>query len=208
MGLTPKQKELLSFIEKFQNRHGHAPSQQEIANHFGFKSLGTVQNYLVRLEQQGALARQWNGRRSVQLTPPAAPQIHHSSRHELPLLGRVAAGRPIEIIEIPETITVPPALLGRGEHFVLQVTGDSMKEDGILNGDHVVIQKRQIASDGQTVVAFIDGNATLKRFFRHKDHIELRPAHAEYVPLKIPYDSGVDFKIGGILVGLIRKVSH
>src|SRR5687767_13829590 len=136
--LTPKQKNILEFIEEFTAENGYAPSQAEIARNFNFKSLGTVQNYLVRLESHGFLRKTWNARRGTQIvraqtTAEAVP---------LPLLGRVAAGRPIEAIQNDETLDVPASMISGGENFVLKIVGDSMIEDGILDGDFVIVKKQ------------------------------------------------------------------
>lgn len=214
--LTPKQKEVLDFINRFADENGYAPSQQEIAHQFGFKSLGTVQNYLVRLERQGFLRKTWNARRGMQVVdqpqPPHTLAMASSVAVPLPLLGRVAAGKPIEAILTQETIDVPASMIqSNGAHFVLKVTGDSMIEDGILHGDYVVIKRQEVARNGQTVVALLGNEATIKRYY-HRDHqIELHPANANYQPLIInslveSEEGGRGFKIEGVLVGLIRKI--
>ena len=208
--LTPKQKEVLDFIQSFSDEHGYAPSQQEIARHFGFKSLGTVQNYLVRLEKQGILRKTLNARRGAQIVspPPKPDTTHGSGTVPLPLLGKVAAGRPIEAVLSGETLDVPASLLKSGDHFVLRVSGDSMIEDGILNGDYVVIRKQAGASNGQTVVALVGNEATIKRFYRRGSSVELHPANPAYQPLILESltDVGREFKIEGVLVGLIRRL--
>lgn len=209
--LTPKQKLLLDYIERFRDKHGYAPSQHEIAKHFGFKSLGTVQNYLVRLERQGVLKKTWNARRGMQVVA-SQPQLSEDMMSAraghmavpVPLLGRVAAGRPIEAISGNETIDVPAAMLKPGaSSFVLKVSGDSMIEDGILDDDYVIIKKQTTAENGQTVVALINNEATIKRFHKKDGRVELRPANAKYKPLIIESDSD-DFKIEGVLMGVIR----
>ena len=197
--LTPKQKKVLDFIESFLSREGYPPSQQEIAQAFGFSSLGTVQNYLVRLEREGFLSRDWNARRGMKLLRPK------ESRLELPLVGRVAAGKPIEAIETPDTIEVPGSMLGAGENFVLKVQGDSMVGDGILDGDYVVVRKQSSAENNQTVVALIRGEATVKRFYRKGASIELHPANPAMQPLIV--SSEESFRIEGIVVGVIRHCS-
>lgn len=207
--LTPKQKAILDFITTFRAERGYAPSQHEIAHHFGFKSLGTVQNYLVRLERQGALRKTWNARRGTQVV--AAPQPLFNEQPQLaavplPLLGRVAAGRPIEAVQSEETIEVPPSMIKTGAHFVLKVNGDSMIEQGILDGDYVVIKKQVTANNGQTVVALIDNGATIKKYFLRSGRIELHPANAAYKPIVVEADS--DFRIEGILVGVVRVLKH
>jgi len=194
--LTPKQKRILEFITSFTDREGYPPSQQEIARAFGFRSLGTVQNYLVRLEREGSLARDWNARRGMRVLQPQASEI------ELPLAGTVAAGKPIEAIETPDSIEVPRSMIGSGENFVLRVQGDSMIGDGILDGDYVVVRKQSAAEQGQTVVALIRGEATVKRFYRKGSTIELHPANPAMQPLIVADEES--FRIEGVVVGVIR----
>ncbi len=210
--LTPKQKLILEFIASFRVQNGYAPSQQEIARHFGFKSLGTVQDYLVRLERQGALQKAWNARRGMKVVSPTTTSSTPSSTVPLPLCGKVAAGRPIEALTDGngqgKTVDVPASMIGRGEHFVLQVSGDSMIEDGIFDGDYVVIKKQSHAENGQTVVALIDNEATIKRLQRKGSAVELHPANAKFRPIVVRPAFGAQddpsFKIEGILSGLIR----
>jgi repressor LexA len=194
--LTPKQKKILDFIRSFADRAGYAPSQQEIASAFGFRSLGTVQNYLVRLERQGFLAKDWNARRSMRVLSP------ETKGTELPLVGTVAAGKPIEAVESPGMIEVPSSMVGRGENYVLRVQGDSMIGDGILDGDFVVVRKQDTADSGQTVVALTNGEATVKRFYRKGNHIELHPANPALQPILIENEES--FRIDGVVVGVIR----
>ncbi len=194
--LTPKQKAVCDYIQSFNDQHGYPPSQQEIAKAFGWRSLGTVQNYLVRLQREGVLAKDWNARRGLKLLKP------ESQEAELPLVGRVAAGRPIEAIATPDTIDVPVSMVGGGENFVLKVAGDSMIGDGILDGDYVVVRKQSQANSGQTVVALIDGEATVKRLVQRDRQIELHPANPAMEPIRIAHDQ--DFRIEGIVVGVIR----
>jgi repressor LexA len=217
--LTPKQKEVADFISAFSQENGYAPSQTEIAKKFGFKSLGTVQNYLVRLERQGILRKTWNARRGMQIVPPTRNSDNLDTANfvrgvaaakavPLPLLGRVAAGRPIEAIETMETLEVPASMLRGGENFVLRVTGDSMIEDGILNGDYVVIKKQDRAENGQTVVALIGNEATIKRFYKKAGKVELHPANPAFQPIVIEsLVENPEFKIEGVLVGVIRQMS-
>lgn len=215
--LTPKQKNVLQFIEKYQFEQGYAPTQQEIAKHFGFRSLGTVQNYLVRLEREGFLEKTLNAQRSVKVVPKPQPQRAGVGLYganvmlgtvSLPLVGRVAAGRPIEAIENREFLDVPASLLKMaGEHFVLRIAGDSMIEDGILDGDYVVIRKQKDAQNGQTVVALIGNEATIKHYYRKGAQVELRAANPAYDPIVVDSMVGPSgFHIEGVLVGLIRKV--
>lgn len=197
--LTPKQQQVLRFIEDYQRRQGCAPSQQEIARAFGFRSLGTVQNYLVRLEREGCLARDWNARRGLRLTPPSRP-----AGRELRLAGTVAAGRPIEAVEVPDHIEVPSWMAGDGGNFVLRVRGDSMVGDGILDGDLVVVRKQATAENGQTVVALLGNEATVKRLVKRDGRIELHPANPVMTPIEVA--AADSFRIEGVVVGVIRHL--
>jgi len=194
--LSPKQKAVYDYILGFRDQHGYPPSQQEIANAFGWSSLGTVQNYLVRLVREGVLAKDWNARRGLRVLRPKGYAV------ELPLVGLVAAGKPIEAIATPDSIEVPPSMVGAGENFVLRVQGDSMIGDGILDGDYVVVRKQSQADSGQTVVALIRGEATVKRLLRRGQRIELHPANPTMQPLIM--DGEQEFRIEGIVVGVIR----
>ncbi len=193
--LTPKQKRILDFIVEHTEREGYAPSQQEIAAAFGYSSLGTVQNYLVRLEREGFLQRDWNARRGIKVKLP------EGHGYEIPLAGTVAAGRPIDAIETRDTIEVPPSMRGHS-NFALRVRGDSMIEDGILDGDYVIVRKQAVAEEGQTIVALISNEATVKRYHRKSGHIELHPANPAMEPIIV--DKGEEFYIEGIVVGVIR----
>lgn len=202
MPLTPKQKALLDFITFFRAKNGFAPSQTEIAKHFGYRSLGTVQDYLVRLKEEGFLDNTPHARRGLLVRP-----LKHGTALglTLPLLGRVAAGKPIEAIETHDQIEVPASLVKRGAHFVLEVVGNSMIEDGILHGDFVIVKKQKTAERGQMVVALVDDAATVKRFYPKKKVIELHPANPEYRPISVGPEQ--TFQIEGIVAGVIRKVS-
>ncbi|HEX5035338.1 MAG TPA: transcriptional repressor LexA [bacterium] len=197
MTLTPKQQDLLTFVQTFLEDRGFAPSQREIAEHFGFRSLGTVQNYLKALEVKGYLAKAKHQSRALRLSEVEGSAI------AIPLLGRVAAGQPIEAIENRRTVEVPPALLRGGENFALEVRGDSMIEEGIREGDLVVVRRQQHAENGQIVIAMLDGEATVKKFFWKNGEVELRPANVAMRPIRV--NSGQGFQILGLVVGLIRK---
>jgi len=211
--LTPKQKQVLEFIEAFSQEHGYAPSQKEIAAHFGFSSLGTVQNYLVRLQEAEFLEKTWNGKRTLR-TNLSALKISRDANNfakgvaslEVPLLGKVAAGEPIESYIHNETISIPVDLFThktKEQVYALKVQGDSMIDDGILDGDIVLIRKTARAENGQKVVALIENEATIKTFHRKKDHIELHPANPRYKPILVKDHEG--FRIEGVFVGLIRR---
>src|SRR4029453_7817011 len=198
MNLTKRQKEILDFIREYRERQGIPPTQREIRERFELSSFGTVQKHLKRLEEKGALSREWNRSRGIS---PAEPK---TGAREIPLLGAVAAGRPIEPFPDAETIEVPATLLGRGDHFVLRVRGDSMVDDGIRDGDYVVVSKRSTAQNGQTVVALIRGEATLKRYYAEGARVRLQPANSAMKPLTI--DSR-DVTVQGVVTGLIRTYS-
>ena len=155
-----------------------------------------MQNYLVRLQQEGFLAKDWNARRGLRVVRPKAAAL------ELPLAGTVAAGKPIEAVETPDTVEVPPSMVGPGENFVLRVQGDSMIGDGILDGDLVVVRKQAMAENGQTVVALIRGEATVKSFYRKGKRVELHPANPAMEPILVEDEES--FRIEGVVVGVIR----
>lgn len=203
--LTRKQKEFLDFLEAYTGEYGYAPSQQEMAAHFGFSSLGTVQNYLVRLERQGFVRKTWNARHGIEVIASEKMEPIPTAT-VLPLVGRVAAGAPIEAIDQQQTVEVPASMIRQGEHFVLQVCGDSMIEDGILEDDLAIIRKQSSANNGQTVVALLDNAATIKKYFRYTDRVELHPANPAYAPIVVQQDEPHDFKIEGVLVGVIRNL--
>jgi repressor LexA len=196
MNLTKRQKEIMDFIRSYRSEQGISPTQREIRERFGLSSFGTVQKHLKRLEEKGALSRDWN--RSRGISPSEAP----ASSRPVALLGLVAAGRPIEPFPDEESIEVPASLLGKGEHFVLRVRGDSMIDDGIRDGDYVIVARRTQALNGQTVVALVRGEATLKRYYSEGARVRLQPANAGMKPLT--YDSR-DVTVQGIVTGLMRS---
>ncbi|MDQ6894116.1 MAG: transcriptional repressor LexA [Acidobacteriota bacterium] len=199
MNLTKRQKEILDFIRSYRDEQGISPTQREIREKFHLSSFGTVQKHLKRLEEKGALSRQWNRSRGISPSPAANAQARSS--REVALLGSVAAGKPIEPFPDNEAIEVPSSLLGKGEHFVLRVRGDSMVDDGIRDGDYVVVSRRPNAQNGQTVVALIRGEATLKRYYSEGARIRLQPANATMKPILA---DARDVVVQGVVTGLIR----
>ncbi len=195
MNLTKRQKEILDFIRGYRTEQGISPTQREIRENFRLSSFGTVQKHLKRLEEKGALSRQWNRSRGI------SPADERPTSRAIPLLGLVAAGRPIEPFPDEESIEVPASLLGKGEHFVLRVRGDSMVEDGIRDGDYVIVARRPTAQNGQTVVALVRGEATLKRYYSEGTRIRLQPANASMRPLTV---DARDVTLQGVVTGLIR----
>jgi repressor LexA len=199
VNLTKRQKEILDFIRSYRAEHGISPTQREIRENFQLSSFGTVQKHLKRLEEKGALSRESNRSRGI------APKDEVSAARGVPLLGQVAAGRPIEPFPQEESIEVPSSLLGKGEHFVLRVRGESMVDDGILDGDFVVVARREKAEIGQTVIALVRGEATLKRYYMDGHRVRLQPANAAMKPLT--FDAR-DVTIQGVVTGLIRDYAH
>jgi repressor LexA len=198
MKLTPKQQAVLAYLGRYINGWGRSPSFDEIREQFGFASFNTVTTYLKILERKGyiRLPREKNRKPAIQVISPV-----ETNRFELPLLGKVAAGRPIEAVEDPRAIEVPLSLAEGGDCFVLEVAGDSMEEEGILDGDFVVVKKQPTAENGETVVALIDNEATVKKYYRHGDHVELRPAHTGMESIRVRSE---DLRIEGKVVGVMR----
>jgi len=199
MALTRRQREIYDFIRRFVDRKGYSPSLEEIGEHFQLSSVATVHKHVQHLVEKGFLRKAWNRSRSVEPLEP--PQSELTS---LPLLGVVAAGAPIEAIEVAETIDVPRDLVPRrGDSFVLRVRGDSMIDEQIRDGDYVVIESRAEARDGETVVALVHGEeATLKRFYRHGKRVRLQPANRRMKPIDVPARA---VQIRGVVRGLLRR---
>jgi len=199
MVLTKRQKEILDFITRFLDEKGYSPSLMEIGEHFGLSSPATVHKHVDNLRRKGLVRKTWNANRSLELTPSALGV--RSIR--LPLVGRVAAGQPIEAVEQRETIAVPENMVGRGETFVLQVRGDSMIDEQIRDGDYVVLEKRARVHNGDVVVALVDGQeTTLKKFFRDGARVRLEPANQGVEPIVVP---GERVRVQGVVVGLLRR---
>jgi repressor LexA len=199
--LTKRQTEILDYLEDYLAEHGYAPSYEEIAGHFGFASLATVHEHLQNLQRKGYIRKSHNESRSVELVR-AEPRV---AAVELPLLGRVAAGLPIEAIVDRETVSVPEDMLGRGgENYVLRVSGDSMIDEQIRDGDYIIVTSRQTAWNGEMVVALVDDeSATVKKFYREADgRIRLQPANPQMEPLLY---SPERVRIQGIVTGVIRR---
>ncbi len=199
MVLTKRQKELYDFIEAYIGEQGYAPTLEEIAGRFALSSLATVHKHLSNLERKNLIRRQWNHSRAIELVPqrPLVTAV------ELPLLGYVAAGRPIEALEQDDTFVVPESFVRRGETFVLRVKGNSMVEDGIWDGDFIVVEEREAAVNGETVVALVNDGATVKRFYREKGgKIRLMPANPSMAPILARAD---EVTIRGIVVAVMRK---
>ena len=200
MSLTKKQKQVYDYIVEYIDSNSYSPTQVEIQHHFGFKSLGSVQDYIRYLRSAGYLQSDTNSVRGLQPINPNQQNIIEAV--EIPLHGKVAAGNPIEALEGIETIEVPSSMIGTGNHYALTVSGESMIEDGILDGDLIVIKEKSNATNGETVVAVIDNEATVKKYYKKNNKIELHPANSSMSPIIV--DRG-DFNIKGIVVGLYRS---
>jgi repressor LexA len=201
MPLTKRQKEILDFLQAFLEENGYPPSFEEIARHFGYTSLATVHEHLENLRQKGYIRKSYNASRSIELVPTGMSV----GAVELPLLGRVAAGIPIEAIVDEETVAVPEDFLARsGRHYVLRVHGDSMIDEQIRDGDYIIVNARNTAQNGEMVVALVHGEAaTVKKFYREADgHIRLQPANVSMRPMHFGPD---EVAIQGIVVGVIRR---
>lgn len=199
--LSPKLKKFLDFIQRSILVNGESPSYEEIMTSLGFGSLGTVNWYVKTLEKKGHLSRIKgpNGKRALILNQNEDLKTTIS---RLPLLGLIAAGEPIEALENPEMVDVPPSLL-HPDHYVLQVKGDSMIEEHIHDGDFIIAKKTNIARSGQIVVAIINGEATLKCYVPNNNGIELHPRNPNFPIIKI--DSTDDFRINGVLLYSFRN---
>ncbi len=201
MALTKRQREILNYLSAYSDQNGYAPSFEEIAEQFSYSSLATVHEHLSNLERKGYIRRSYNESRAIEILPSeATPRAL-----ELPLLGSVAAGMPIEALAHQETITVPDSFVRKsGGHYVLRVRGNSMIEEQIRDGDFVVINERQSADNGETVIALIDGNgATVKKYYRERDgRIRLQPANETMQPIFVHEN---DVTIQGVVVGVLRR---
>ena len=189
---------------RLSGREGISPTHREIRDRFGYSSYGTVHKHLKLLEQKGYLKRHWNQKRGVELTEPAAESAGVAAAERVPYFGRIAAGQPIEAIAGDEQVTVPEQLLasGAGRHYVLEVVGDSMIDEGVHDGDFVVVQEQSQARPGQMVVALLSDDVTLKRYFPEGEKVRLQPANPRMEPIYVPADQ---LRLQGIVVGLMRK---
>ncbi len=202
MPLTKRQREILDFLEQYIADRGYAPSFEEIAQHFRFQSLATVHEHLSNLERKGYIRRSYNESRSVEIVPPRGT----AGATEVPLLGKVAAGLPIEALMHEETLAVPDGMLPPrgGPNYALRVVGDSMVEDHIEDGDYVVVHGRQTAENGEMVIALVNGSeATVKRFYREPGGwLRLQPGNEAMPPLRFREN---EVLIQGVVVGVIRR---
>ena len=205
MAITRRQRQVYDYISDFVQRNGYSPSFEEIGEGMGLSSLATVHKHISNLEKKGLLKRDYNRSRSIELLPPRGglkQALGWNSGTVLPLVGRIAAGRPVEALENPETISMADFTRSR-DVFVLEVRGDSMQDEAILDGDYVLVEKTKVARNGDIVVALVDNSdATLKRFYKEGDTIRLQPSNATMKPILVPAAS---VQIQGRVIGVLRK---
>lgn len=216
-GLSTRQRQVLDYIEACIQEKGYPPSVREIARHLNLASAAGVHKHIKALVRKNYLAKEALLSRSLRVVRPGAAdggaveepaeavQGTGTDVVELPLVGYVAAGEPIEAIEQrQEHLAIPTAMLRPGRtHFLLRVRGDSMKDEGILDGDYVIVEARERAAAGEVVVALVNGQeATLKRFFPEGDRVRLQPANAAMAPLHVP---AAEVAVQGVAVGLWRR---
>ena len=207
MALTRRQKQVYDFISTFVDRHGYSPSYEEIAEGMGLSSLATVHKHISNLEEKQLLRRDYNRSRSIDLLKPRGRMkqslaIAAETSMSLPLLGRIAAGQPLEAVENPESISLADFTRSK-EVYVLQVKGQSMQDEAILDGDYVLVERADTARDGEIVVALVDGSdATLKRLYREGEQIRLQPSNTAMQPIIVPAGS---VQVQGRVVAILRK---
>lgn len=198
MAITRRQKEVLDFLSGFTQRKGYSPSYEEIASGLGLNSLATVHKHITNLHNKGLLQRAHNRSRSIDVLA----QKTRRPVDRLPLMGRIAAGKPVEAIETAETISLSE-IIGSREVFALEVRGDSMRDEHIVNGDYVLVERTATAREGEIVVALVDGaDATLKRFYKEGQVVRLQPSNSEMAPIFAPAEK---VTIQGKVLGMLRK---
>ena len=199
MAITRRQKEVLDFISNFVQRNGYSPSYEEIARGLGLKSLATVHKHVTNLQSKGLIARAHNRSRSLDVLPPRS---RTRAADRLPLMGRIAAGLPVEAVETPESISLGD-IIGNREVFALQVRGESMRDEHIVDGDYVLVERTSTARQGEIIVALVRGaETTLKRFYLEGSMVRLQPSNAEMNPIIVP---AAQVAIQGRVLGMLRK---
>ena len=200
MYLTKRQKLIYDFIVTFISEHGYAPSIVEIGERFGLSSPATIHKHLTNLEAKGLIRRRKNLSRAIELVEPG-PDKNYSA--EIPLAGLIAAGGPMETFQMEDTISIPADMAGAGNVYALRVKGDSMIEEGILDGDFVIVNQRPYADNGETVVALVNNDTTtLKKYYRENGFVRLQPANSRMEPIILPAD---DVAVQGVVTGILRK---
>jgi repressor LexA len=203
MAITKRQRQVYDFLQEFIQRNGYSPSFEEIGDGLGLSSLATVHKHISNLEKKGLLKRDYNRSRSIDVLPVRGMFKRMTPKDlALPLMGRIAAGQPIEAVETPETISLGDITRSK-DVFVLQVKGESMKDEHIVDGDYVLVEKTNNTHDGEIVVALVEGtDATLKRIYREGANIRLQPSNAAMKPIIVPAKS---VQLQGRVIGVLRK---
>ena len=200
LNLTKRQQEIFDFIKRYGSEHGYPPTVLDIGKAIGLTSSSTVHAHLANLEKIGLLRRDPTKPRALELLVDKAKEV--VSPTGLPVVGQVAAGQPVLAEEnIEEYVPVPGIAGGQDGEFVLRVNGDSMRDAGILDGDHVIVRRQDSATDGEIVVALVGEEATVKRFFKEADHIRLQPENSTMEPIRTR-----EVQVLGRVVGLCRQV--
>lgn len=205
MAITRRQKQVYDYVEDFVHRNGYSPSFEEIGDGMGLSSLATVHKHITNLEKKGLVRRGHNKSRSIDVVPPKGSMKKSMAPPSmtLPLMGRIAAGRPIEAVENPETLSLADFTAGSKDVYVLRVVGESMQDEHIVEGDYVIVESTKTARDGEIIVALVEGtDATLKRIYREGDKIRLQPSNAKMKPIIVPART-VD--VQGRVIGVLRK---
>jgi len=208
MAITKRQREIYDFIARFVAERGYSPSFEEIGAGTDLSSLATVHKHISNLEKKGLLKRDYNRSRSIDVLPPRGAlkrsmAVAASVGAELPLMGRIAAGRPVEALQNPETISFADFTRSSKEVFVLQVRGDSMQDEAILDGDYILVEKTSAVRNGEIVVALVDGTeSTLKRIYKEGDKVRLQPSNAAMQPVIVP---AAAVQVQGRVIGVLRK---
>jgi repressor LexA len=208
MAITKRQREIYDFIARFVAEHGYSPSFEEIGAGTDLSSLATVHKHVTNLERKGLLKRDYNRSRSIDVLPPRGAlkrsmAVAAGVAAELPLMGRIAAGRPVEALQNPETISFADFTRSSSDVFVLQVKGDSMQDEAILDGDYILVEKTAAVRNGEIVVALIDGTeSTLKRIYKEGDQVRLQPSNAAMQPVMVP---AAAVQVQGRVIGVLRK---
>lgn len=204
MPVTAKQKRIFEFIRRYIDSNQEAPTIAEIGRQFEMKSSASVHAVLTTLEREGLIKRIPNVSRGIQIVEQKEGEGGGEGDNEIPLLGTVAAGQPIEAILSHDTVSVPKDLQGRGRTFALRVRGESMIDENIQDGDIIIVSSQKTAENGQMVVALIDGNyATVKKFYREPEFIRLEPANPQFKSIFIKTPERI--QIQGVVRGLIRR---
>jgi len=210
MDLTKRQQEIFDFIKKYSAKYGYPPTVRDIGKAVGLASSSTVHAHLANLEKLGMLRRDPSKPRAIEMLDRAVGGVvgdametmRNAVRPGLPVVGAVQAGQPVLAEEnIEDYVQVPPAIGGEDGEFILRVRGDSMRDAGMLEGDHVVVRRQETATDGEIVVALVGEEATVKRFFHEADHVRLQPENPAHEPIRTK-----DVQILGRVVGLYRSV--